>query len=188
MWKSLSEWLRRVSTGWVALIALVIFLSFSALVLPSQSANAEIDSQGVGSPDLSFYYSPDELYSMAEAYGEAGRDAYVRARFTFDVVWPIVYTLFLSTALSWLYTRVFSAGSFWQRANLAPVLGALFDFLENGSTSLVMLRYPARTPVIDVLAPVFTMVKWALVTGSFVLLLVGVFAGVWRWIRVRREA
>jgi hypothetical protein len=155
MWKSLSEWLRRVSTGWVALIALVIFLSFSALVLPSQSANAEIDSQGVGSPDLSFYYSPDELYSMAEAYGEAGRDAYVRARFTFDVVWPIVYTLFLSTALSWLYTRLFSAGSFWQRANLAPV---------------------------------FTMVKWALVTGSFVLLLVGVFAGVWRWIRVRREA
>jgi hypothetical protein len=32
MWKRISSWLRRVSTGWVALSALVIFLLFSALV------------------------------------------------------------------------------------------------------------------------------------------------------------
>ncbi len=185
MWKSLSEWLQRVSTGWVALTALVIFLAFSALVLPRQSANREINSQDVGTPDLSFTYSPDELYRMAEAYGEGGREAYVRARFTFDVVWPLVYTLFLSTAISWLNKRAFAAESLWQRANLAPVLGALFDFLENGSTSLVMLRYPVRTPVIDVLAPGFTMVKWILVTGSFALLLVGMVVGAWRWVKNR---
>jgi hypothetical protein len=93
--------------------------------------------------------------------------------------------MFLSTAISWVYSRAFTPDSQWQRANLAPVLGALFDYLENVSTSLVMLRYPDRTPGVDVLAPVFTSVKWVFVTGSFVLLLAGVFVGVWQWNRRR---
>jgi hypothetical protein len=69
--------------------------------------------------------------------------------------------LFLVTAISWVFGRAFARDSTWQRANLAPPLGALFDYLENLSTSLVMLRNPARTPVVDVLAPVFTALKRA---------------------------
>lgn len=64
---------------------------------------------------------------MAEAYGESGRQAYIRARFTFDLVWPLVYTLFLATAISWVLGRAFALDSCWQRANLAPLLNAIFD-------------------------------------------------------------
>jgi hypothetical protein len=67
------------------------------------------------------------------------------------------------------------------------VLGALFDYLENISTSLVMIRFPSQTPVVDGLAAVFTMVKWIFVNGSFVLLLVGAVVGLWRWVRARRK-
>jgi hypothetical protein len=185
MWKRISDWLHQVSNGWVALSALAIFVLFSALVLPAQAARAETDTGSAESPDTSFYYSADDLYSMAQVYGEQGRRAYVRTRFTFDVIWPLVYTIFLSTAISWVYIRAFTTDSRWQRANLAPVLGALFDYLENLSTSLVMLRYPDRTPGVDILAPVFTSVKWIFVNGSFVLLLAGVVVGVWRWNRRR---
>lgn len=73
---------------------------------------------------------------MTEVYGKQGREAYVRARFTFDVLWPLVCTMFMSTAISWVYIRAFPLDSRGQRANLAPVLGALFDYLENLSTSL----------------------------------------------------
>ncbi len=69
----------------------------------------------------------------------------------------------------------------WQRANLAPLLGALFDTLENLSTSLVVWRYPQQTAVVDVLAPVLSLVKWLFVSGSFVLLVAGAVAGIWRW-------
>jgi hypothetical protein len=131
---------------------------------------------------MSFLYSRDDLYDTAEAYGEEGRRAYVRSRFTFDVIWPLVYTLFLSTAISWVYTRVLAPRSRWQLANLAPILGAISDYLENLSTSVVMLRYPDQTAVIDALAPVFTAVKWVLIGGSFALLLAGAVAGIWRWI------
>ncbi len=186
MWKRLSDWIHRVSNGWVALSALIIFLLFTALVLPGQAARAETDTGDAGSPDMSFYYTTDELYRMAEAYGKDGRNAYVRARFTFDLIWPLVYTAFLCAGISWVNRRAFGPDSPWQRANLAPVLGALFDYLENVSTSLVMIRYPGETPVVDILAAVFTMVKWVFVNGSFVLLLVGVVVAVWRWARVRR--
>ena len=70
--RKLSNWLYRVSTGWVALIGLVIFLLFTALVLPEQSAQAELVSGEVGSPDMSFFYSLQDIYEMAEAYGEQG--------------------------------------------------------------------------------------------------------------------
>jgi hypothetical protein len=181
----LSGWLHRSTTGWVALGALVVFLAFTALVLPGQSAQADMGAEDVGSPDLSFFYSPAELYQMADAYGPEGRREYIRARFTFDVAWPIVYTLFLTTAISWLFGRSLPTGSRWQLANLAPIVGALFDYLENVSTSLVMARYPARTPVVDVLAPIFTLVKWIFVGGSFVLLFAGIAAAIWRVTRRR---
>jgi hypothetical protein len=183
MGKRISDWLRRVSTGWVALSALLIFLLFSALVLPQQATKAEVETGSSDSPDTSFFYSPSELYRMAESYNEQGREAYVRARFTFDLVWPLVYTLFLATSIGWVFGKAFAPDSRWQRANLAPLLGALFDYLENLSTSLVMLRFPDQTPVVDALAPVFTMLKWSLLGASFLLLLGGVVVAAWRWFR-----
>ena len=132
---------------------------------------------------MSLLYSPSDLYQMAEAHGQKGRDAYVWARWTFDLVFPLVYGAALLTALGWLCARVFAPGSLWQRANLAPVLGVFFDYLENASTSLVMLRYPDKTPVVDLLAPVFTLTKWAFVGGSIVLLLSGAIIGVRRWVQ-----
>jgi len=185
MWKKLSDRIRHVSTGWVALSTLVVFFLFTALVLPGQASKARADTGAAGSPDTSFYYAADDLYRMAEAYGVKGRAAYVRARFTFDLVWPLIYMVFLSTGISWVYGKAFVPGSLWQRANLAPVWGALLDYLENISTSAVMIRYPNPTPVIDMLAPALTMCKWGLVGGSFALLVVGMAAGVWRWIKAR---
>jgi hypothetical protein len=61
----------------------------------------------------------------------------------------------------------------------------LFDYLENISTSVVMIRYPRPTAVVDTLAAVFTLVKWIFVNGSFVLLLIGMVVGAVRWVRAR---
>lgn len=187
MFRKISERLHRLSTGRVALAGLIIFLLFTALVLPGQSRQAESSAGGAGSPDTSFFYAPSDLYAMAEAYGPEGRQAYVRARATFDVAWPIAYTLFLGTAISWLFGKAFPPGSPWRLANLVPVLGLLLDYLENASTSLVMARYPARTPVIDLLAPLFTAAKWVFVAGSFLVLVAGIIALVARR-RRRRDA
>lgn len=173
MGKQVSDWLRRVSTGPVTLLALVVFVAFAALVLPQQAGRAAQVSGDAGSPDMSFFYTPADLYDWAEAYGASGRQAYVRARFTFDLIFPLVYVFFLATSVSWITGHAFPEESLWQLANLAPLVGMLFDYLENVSASAVMLRYPAPTPLVDVLAPLFTVLKWLFLGASFVLLLVG---------------
>jgi hypothetical protein len=182
----LSNGLRRISTGPVTLIALAVFVLFTALVLPGQSAQAEAFSGGAGSPDTSFFYAPADLYRMAEMYGAAGRAAYIRARFTFDLIWPLIYLAGLTTAVSWLNSRAFAPASRWQLTNLIPLVGCLFDYLENVSAALVIGRYPARTPVVDILAPAFTALKWSFLAVSFILLLAAGVLILWRWRKGKR--
>lgn len=169
----ISNWLHQFSNGITTLAALVLFVGFTATVLPQQAARANEYSGEAGSVDQRFFYSADEVYQIAEVYGEAGRGAYVRARMTFDVIWPLVYTFFLGTAISYIYYRVLLKKSPWLQVNLIPVGGMLFDFLENFSISIVMAVYPTRLTFLAGLTAVFTLVKWLLVYGSFGALLVG---------------
>lgn len=170
----ISSWIYRLSVGWVALVALVIFILFSATVLPAQSARMDADSARAGSPDLSLFYTPADLYNMAEAYGEDGRQAFIHARLTFDVAWPLVYLFFLTTSISWLLKTSLPADSRLLRLNTLPLLAFMLDFLENFANILVMARYPEPTPVIAWLAPFFTLLKWIMVGGSMVVLFYGI--------------
>jgi hypothetical protein len=178
--KKISSILYGLASGPVTLAALILFLLFVSLVMPKQAAQAETYSKDAGSPDTSFFYSADDLYRMADAYGEMGRAAYVRVRFTFDVIWPLVYLFFLGTTLSWSLTRALPEGNRWRMLNLFPVLGWLFDLLENIGASIVMLNYPTHTPILDTLTPIFTAVKWIFVGGSFVILVPTLIFTVWR--------
>lgn len=165
-----SEFFIRISRGWVVLLGLAVFLVFSTLTLPGQNALSEQYSQGAGSPDTSLFYTGGDLYAMAKWYGVAGRAAYIHARWTFDLAFPFVYTFFLLTAVSWLLGRSFPTGSPVRLLNLVPLAAMLFDLLENSMTTLVFAYFPTRVRIAEILATVFTPIKWLLVGGSFFIL------------------
>jgi len=171
--KFLSSWFYKISSGWLALLLIVVFGLFMAFVLPAQAAKADEYAEGAGSPDTSFYYSSEDLFDMAEVYGEEGRAAYVRARFTFDLVFPAVYGVFLLVTNSWVLGRAFPETSRWRMLNLVPLIGVLFDLAENIFTSVVMAGYPVRREFAAMLAPVLTLIKWIFVNGGFVILIIG---------------
>lgn len=185
--KTLSNKLYQLSNGTITILALVLFVLVVAFVLPAQAQRTEAASGGADSPDTSFIYTSDDLYNMAEAYSADGRAAYIRARFTFDLVFPLSYLFFLATSISWVMKRVVAnPASRWRLLNLFPVFGALFDYFENISTSIVMANYPQHTFLVDTLAPVFTLVKWFFVNGSFVILFPALLMAIWNWIRTRK--
>ena len=181
MVQRLSNWLAAASPGWAALLATLVFFAFIALVLPAQAAKAEVYAGSAGIPDTTLFYGREDLYRMAEAYGEQGRQLYIRARYTFDLIFPLVYTIFLVTTISWVSTRGTVENSHWRGANLIPLLAMAFDLLENLSTSIIMSRYPLRTTWLDTLAPGFSLLKWVFVYASFVLLIVALLL----WVRGR---
>jgi len=173
----LSDWMITQSKGWLVLVAILVFVLFMIFVLPDQAEKADKYAKGSGSPDTSFFYTPERLFELAEGYGEEGRQAYVRARFTFDLIFPLVYVFFLASTISWLLKNSLAAENPWRKLNLAPIIGGLFDLLENSSTSVVMAGFPERRVWAAQLAPLLTLLKWVFVYGSFVVLIV--FLGVW---------
>jgi len=169
--------------GWMALGAVVLFVLFTAMVLPAQAEVGAFYTVRYAAPDTSVWYFPDDLYAAAEAWGREGRAAYVHARVTFDVIWPLVYGTFLLTTLAWVWARGTAAGSRWRGVALLPIVGVALDYAENVCTATVMARYPARTPVLAELAPLFTAGKWLALSASFLLLGIGVIialAARWR--------
>jgi hypothetical protein len=172
----------------MAAAGLVLFAVFIAVVLPAQAAAGSFYTSLHPAPDTERWYAPEDLYAAAAAWGEVGRAAYVRARITFDVVWPLAYGTFLLTALTWAWARATAPGSRWRRIALLPGLVVLLDYAENVCTATVVARYPTRTPVLDVLAPVFTAAKWLTLSGCFALVIVGLVAALVVAIRRRPRA
>ncbi|PKN98626.1 MAG: hypothetical protein CVU43_15915 [Chloroflexi bacterium HGW-Chloroflexi-5] len=171
--RKLSAFFYRFSTLWVALLGLAVFVVFSVLVLPVESARADAFSQGMGGPDTSFFYSGDTLLQMAEVYGEEGRAAFLKARWGFDLAFPLIFTFFFITSISYLFKKGLAGSQSLPLVNLIPLLGFVFDLAENTATSVVMAAYPLRDTWGQFLAPVFTPVKWIFVSISMVLLVIG---------------
>ncbi len=162
--------------------AAALFLFFMLTVLPGMAVRTEEMTGSTASPDTSFLYTARDLYEMAEAYGAAGRAFYISTRFTFDIIWPLVYLLFLTAVITALF-RPFDRGSPWRKANLLPWGGVTFDFLENMGASVVMHRYPLPTPLIAELTPIFTFIKWLLIAASMAVIVLGILL---RLVRHRR--
>ena len=77
---------------------LVVFILF--LLLFPRFNNFEMLCHRSRVTGLSLFYSGKRLYSMAEAYGaEFGRQAFIDVRWTMDLAFPVVYTLFLVTSI-----------------------------------------------------------------------------------------
>lgn len=170
MLKKFSAWLYRISSGRLAILSAAIMLLFLIIVMPGESAKAAAYSAQTGTPDTTAIYSVDKLLGMAAAYGAQGRRAYIEARFTFDLAFPLVYVFFLAVCTSWMLKRLLPPANRWRRLNLLPLGALLFDLLENTCTVIVMAAYPAVPSLAAYLAVTFTPVKWLFVGASFGLL------------------
>ena len=158
MQNKISGWFYKFSTGKRTLLFLLIFFLFSILVLPKQSADAASYGGDVGSPDLSFFYSSDDLYQMAEAYGEEGRRKYILSKFTIDLAWPFVFTLlymvFINLSLGYVH------GARGAGLSVLALTTLAFDYLENILAAVVMTAYPAKFEMLTWVLSFTTCLKW----------------------------
>lgn len=170
---------------WPALVLTgAVFAGFLLVVLPAEAARSAEMYGAVQAPDTRWWYAPAELSRIAEAFGPEGRAYYVRSRFTFDVVWPLAYGAFLQVAVV-LAARDTVLSRLPAALVFLPTYAVLADFTENTAAAIVMHRFPARTDPLALLAAVATPAKWALLTASFILVALGVFA--WLFTHIRQQ-
>lgn len=166
-----------------------LFLWFLAVVLPAQSAASGAWTPAGANFDLSFFYSPARALDMAAGWTAEGRLAYIAARWSFDLVWPVVYGLFVLSAWSFSLARV--APGFRKRGLAAglTMLGPAFDFMENISATVLLAAWPGKPWLAAWTASIGTALKWVFVIsgigGALVLLVWTAFAAIRR--RARRS-
>ncbi len=138
----MERWLRK-HVGWpITAFSSVIFILFILLVLPKVSAYTAVAIGGEGSPDTELLYTGETLYNIAGSYGLAGRQLYVLLRWTFDLIWPMVYGVFLiSLSIGLTHTIKHKA---IRKMYLLPMGAVIFDYLENTFVTIVMLSYPQK--------------------------------------------
>ena len=173
MLTNLSNTLKKYANGWIVLILLAGEIFFNAVVLPNQQAKMEAGSNGTGPIDLQFFYTPEKVYSMIESYGDAGRASYRIFELTGDIIYPIVYTLFFSLAITWLFARGFPVESNMHKYNVLPFGAWLFDLFENLCIVAMLSAFPSTPVALAWIATIFTMLKWLFVVPTALLLLYG---------------
>jgi len=172
----LAQFLKRLSTGPMVVVATIIFVVFITSILPGEKAKMDTYAGEVGTIDLSFFPLPDQVYAMAEAYGEDGRHKYIVSRVSLDIVWPLAYTFFMVSLITFCLVRVHGSDSRWVNLNLSVVAVLLLDFIENGLAAFVMAAYPDRFDGIVYIMAAITATKWIMMGVTGLVMLYGIIA------------
>jgi hypothetical protein len=168
-------------TSWrtvVAALAGLLITGFLVNGKPFGVAELKSISGGVGILDMEVLYTPEQAYAFLAAMGEAGRAFELTHIVPLDLLVPLFYGLFLSTFISWLLHRWLPAESGWHRLNVVPVIGALFDYLENLGIIAMLLAWPMEMYSIAQITMAATLLKF----GFSVLAGVVVLGAVAGWI------
>jgi S1-C subfamily serine protease len=152
--------------------------------------------------DLQFGASPDEIQRLIFSYGPVGRARYRWFALTIDMIYPLVYSLFLAGLISALYRvegrwNMTSAGKpmggkpasavsshppssssspdrrILVRLNLVPAAALIFDMLENTGVAVLLTAYPAMLVGPARAVTVFTAAKWVSVAVAVGLVVLG---------------
>ncbi|HBS91054.1 MAG TPA: hypothetical protein DEA51_01140 [Erysipelotrichaceae bacterium] len=135
----------------------LLFLIYLVIILPNEAAKFDMVT-----PDIMLFYSVSDLALIADQLTDTGRRLYIETRISFDILWPMVYTLFLLSSYA-LFQK--------HRMFFLPLLAMGFDFTENLLVSWYFWNYPNSKVWIGVLASLSTLMKWTLVSLSFLYLL-----------------
>jgi hypothetical protein len=185
--REMSTLLHLFSKPGVFVSGILVMALFLFIVLPQESAKAAGYTPEGASFDTSFYYSPKSVYPRIASYSDDGRSSYIRARWTFDLLFPLGYGFFCLTAAAFGAARLNFRRQIVTIVLLLPFLAVLFDLGENTVVSILMAAYPREIRLLPLLASAFTLLKWVFVSISFSLaFLLPVAAGVRKVLQKRK--
>lgn len=173
MLTTLSEMLKKQCKGWLILVLLALLLLFAVVIVPTIQGQLEARSGGNGIIDVLFFYTPEQAYSMIASYGDEGRAMYRTFAMTGDILYPVVYSLFFSLFITWLFQRGFAPTSKMHLLNVVPLGAWLFDWLENIHIVTMLTLYPSTPTLVATLASFCTMIKWGFGVAATVVILIG---------------
>jgi hypothetical protein len=128
----------------VWIVSASAFAAFAGLFFGSSMPFAipQVESAcGQAPPDVRFTSSSSEVSSFLDACGAVGRDAYQSMQMA-DLLYPLVFGLFLATSLALAVTHLAPRHQSVLALAALPLVGTVFDYLENVFAWLALAAYP----------------------------------------------
>ena len=159
------RWLRRIATGRAVAISLLIWLSYSAIIL-NWGPYPRLKRSIIELPEEDFTATASESQSKLVQLGERGRERYrefLRLEIANALITTVASTLLMTYALSRLVDSKSPAGLLVY----LPIVAGICDLIENAQLAAAIKHYPhASLPALRV-ASIAT--RLALYLGGIVL-------------------
>ena len=124
----------------------ILFLVFPFFLFPyHQQLMTKVAGQEIIPLDSRFSYSFNEVKNDFDKLGAEGRNVYRFAIGVVDMIFPVIYGPLFILILAWLLKKLSGRNSNWILLALFPIIGILFEYLENFNTLSLLDNYPAIT-------------------------------------------
>jgi hypothetical protein len=130
-----------------------LFLIFIFVLSPGVLILSNILFEENFSPDTSFFYHASEFYQTLSIIGQSGRSYYIIIRWTFDLLYPIVYGVFFTQVLFKLKVQK-------NHFLILPILMVIFDYIENSLATILVVLFPKEFPMMVYILQGFSFLKW----------------------------
>lgn len=154
------------------IISTILFVVFMIIVLPFINW---LNNNYIGvtsSPDTMIFYSANRFYLLMEEYGVKGRNLYIFLRWTFDLVYPIVYGWFFVSLLVYLMKKLKHI-YYWML--YLVILAVLMDYLENIFSTINVAIFPKKIPLLVYIMQGTSLLKWLFIILVMINILVLTF-------------
>lgn len=165
--------LARIATSKVLILLFLVALPFTAFVFPYRNTTLSILS-GREKPtlDSDVHYDATYAYDLFCSLTDKGRRLYAWSEITADLIFPIIYSFFLSLLIIYIFQKT-SFTKPQQFLAMLPFLMLLFDYGENTLIAFMLFDYPDRHTALAQVASVCTKLKWSLLVVSLAAILFG---------------
>jgi hypothetical protein len=120
----------------------------------------------LGLLDTRLFYTYGDVATLFGALGPEGLLLYTYQKIV-DMVFPLGYGFALAMLQVMVNRRTFPEHHATGRLAILPLLGMLFDYIENILIWSQILTYPALSNTVIVLASIATILKWSFLGLSF---------------------
>jgi hypothetical protein len=115
--------------------------------------------------DSNISYGAREAHALFGKLKDEGRQFYACSEITADLIFPIIYSLFLSLLIIYIFQKC-SLNKALQFVAMLPLLALLFDYIENILFAFMLFDYPQERTAFAEVASVSTKLKWTFLAVS----------------------
>ncbi len=169
----ISNILKKYSRIKILLSLLTVELLFILVVFPHyENKINNIAETNVKILDVRFSYNIEQAKNLFNEMGPRGREVYYVVVSKVDMVYPIVYSLLLILLTALLLKHILINESKIIYISLLPLLGMIFDYLENLNTLRLLRNFPQLYSSEVNFGSLMTQIKWTFIGLSILTILV----------------